>query len=79
MTNKRKHKLERSIRIEYETILIGKTNSERILTQLFNLLLYKIEYKFIYDIITYEEKTFMKKCNINYLYYYQKMIANIYD
>lgn len=79
MTNKRKHKLERSIRIEYETILISKTNSERILTQLFNLLLYKIEYMFIYDIITYEEKAFMKKCNINYLYYYHKMIANIYD
>lgn len=47
MTNKRKHKLERIIRQEYsqfEKMLIGKNNSMRIITQLFNLIKYKIEF-----------------------------------
>lgn len=46
MTQKRKHYLERIIRKEYrefDTILIGKDNSIRIISQLFNLLYYKIE------------------------------------
>ena len=41
MSQKRKHFLERIIRKEYtqfETMIIGKNNSMRIITQLFNLI-----------------------------------------
>ena len=79
--NKRKHFLERLIRKEYnqfETMLIGKDNSIRIIAQLFNLLWCKIEYLYLQNIIDYEEKVFMKQCNINYMYYYDNMVAHIY-
>lgn len=81
MTQKRKHFLDRLIRKEYnqfETMLIGKDNSIRIISQLFNLLWFKIEYLYLQNIIDYEEKVFMKQCNINYMYYYDKMVAHIY-
>lgn len=81
MTNKRKHVLERTIRNEYkqfETMLLDRDNSDRIITQLFNLLYYKIEYLFVKGIINYEEKVFMKQCRINYTCYYHKMVAHIY-
>lgn len=81
MTNKRKHTLERIIRKEYsqfETMLIGKYNSIRIISQLFDLLYYKIEYLYFRNKIDLEEKVFMKRCNINYMYYYHKMVAHIY-
>lgn len=81
MTQKRKHFLERLIRKEYnqfETMLIGKDNSIRIISQLFNLLLYKIEYLYFANRIDYDEKLFMKQCNINYMYYYHKMMNKIY-
>jgi hypothetical protein len=77
MTQKRKHFLERLIRNEYsqvETISIGKNDSIRIISHLFNLLLYKIEYLYITNRIDYEEKVFMKQCNIIYMYYYHKMV-----
>lgn len=76
MSQKRKHFLERIIRKQYnhfETMLIGKDNSNRILSQLFNLLLYKIEYLYLVNIIDYEEKVFMTQCNINYMYYYHDL------
>lgn len=75
MTNKRKHKLERIIRHEYsqfETMLIGKNNSMRIITQIFNLIWYKIEYLYLTKRIDYEEKVFMKQCNMLYMYYYHQ-------
>lgn len=81
MTQKRKHFLERLIRKEYnqfETMLIGKDNSIRIISQLFNLLLYKIEYLYFVNRIDYDEKVFMKQCNINYMHYYHKMMNKIY-
>mgnify|MGYP004494144081 CR=1 FL=1 len=81
MTQKRKHKLERIIRKEYsqfETMLIGKNNSMRIITQLFNLIKYKIEYLYFTKRIANEEKVFMKQCNIFYMHYYHKMVKNIY-
>lgn len=81
MTNKRKHSLERIIRKEYsqfETMLIGKDNSIRIISQLFDLLYYKIEYLYFRNKIDLEEKIFMKRCSINYMYYYHKMVAHIY-
>lgn len=82
MTQKRKHKLERIIRKEYsqfETMLIGKNNSMRIITQLFNLIKYKIEYLYLTKRIDYEEKVFMKQCNICYMYYYHKMVQHTYE
>lgn len=82
MTNKRKHKLERLIRHEYsqfEKMLIGKNNSMRIITQLFNLIRYKIEYLYLTKRIDNEEKVFMKQCNIFYVYYYNKMVQHIYE
>ena len=81
MTQKRKHFLERIIRKEYnqfETMLIGKNNSMRIITQLFNLIRYKIEYLYFTKRINYEEKVFMKQCNIFYMHYYHKMVQHIY-
>ena len=81
MTQKRKHFLERIIRQEYnqfETMLIGKNNSMRIITQLFNLIRYKIEYLYFTKRINYEEKVFMKQCNIFYMYYYHKIIQHMY-
>lgn len=81
MTQKRKHFLERIIRKEYsqfETMIIGKNNSKRIITQLFNLIKYKIEYLSFTKIIDCEEKEFMKQCNIFYMYYYHKMVQHIY-
>ena len=81
MTNKRKHKLERIIRREYsqfENMLIGKNNSMRIITQLFNLIKYKIEFLYFTKRIDYEEKIFMKKCNLLYMYYYHNMVQHIY-
>lgn len=81
MTQKRKHFLERIIRKEYnqfEIMLIGKNNSMRIITQLFNLIKYKIEYLYFTEIIDYEEKVFMKQCNILYMHYYHKMVQHIY-
>lgn len=82
MSQKRKHFLERIIRKQYnhfEKMLIGKDNTIRIISQIFNLLLCKIEYLYLANIIDYEEKVFMKQCNINYMHYYHKMIAHIYD
>ena len=82
MTQKRKHFLERIIRKEYnqfERMLIGKNNSMRIITQLFNLIQYKIEYLYYTRIINYDEKVFMKQCNINYMHYYHKMVQHIYQ
>lgn len=81
MTQKRKHFLNRLIYKEYsqfENILIGKHNSIRIISQLFNLLGYKIEYLYFANRIDYEEKVFMKQCNMNYMYYYNKMMKKIY-
>lgn len=81
MTQKRKHQLERIIRKEYkqfDTILIGKDNSIIIISQLFDLLYYKIEYLYFRNKIDFEEKIFMKQCSINYMYYYHKMVAHIY-
>lgn len=82
MTQKRKHFLDRIIRKEYnhfERMLIGKNNSMRIITQLFNLIMYKIEYLYYIRIINYDEKVFMKQCNINYMHYYHKMVQHIYQ
>lgn len=82
MSQKRKHFLERIIRKQYnhfEKMLIGKDNTIRIISQIFNLLLCKIEYLYLANIIDYEEKVFMKQCNINYMHYYHKMVAHIYD
>jgi hypothetical protein len=81
MSQKRKHFLDRIIRKEYnqfETMLIGKNNSMRIITQLFNLIRYKIEYLYFTKRINYKEKVFMKKCNIVYMHYYHKMIQHKY-
>lgn len=81
MTQKRKHKLERIIRKEYtqfETTSIGKNNSIRIITQIFNLIRYKIEYLYLTKRIVIEEKIFMKQCNLFYMYYYNKMVHHIY-
>lgn len=81
MSQKRKHFLERIIRKEYtqfETMIIGKNNSMRIITQLFNLIRYKIEYLYFTTRINYEEKVFMKQCNIFYMYYYHKIIQHMY-
>lgn len=81
MTSKRKHKLERIVRKEYsqfETTSIGKNNSMRIITQLFNLIKYKIEFLYLTKRIDYEEKVFMEKCNILYMYYYHTMVQHIY-
>ena len=80
MTQKRKHQLERIIRKEYkqfDTILIDKDNSIRIISQLFNLLYYKIEYLYFTNRIDMEEKIFMQRCRINYMYY-REMVAHIY-
>lgn len=82
MTNKRKHNLERIIRKEYiqfEIMLIGKNNSIRIITQLFNLIWYKIEYLYFTKRIDNEEKLFMKQCNMFYMYYYNKIVQHIYE
>lgn len=82
MTNKRKHKLERIIRREYiqfEKMLIGKNNSMRIITQLFNLIQYKIEFLSFTKRIDHEEKIFMKQCNILYMHYYHQMVKHIYN
>lgn len=82
MTNKRKHKLERIIRKEYsqfEKMLIGKNNCMRIITQLFNLIRYKIEYLYLTKRIDNKEKVFMKQCNILYMHYYHKMVQHIYN
>lgn len=81
MTQKRKHKLERIVRKEYsqfETTSIGKNNSMRIITQLFNLIWYKIEYLYLTKRIDYEEKVFMKACNILYMHYCHQMLQHIY-
>lgn len=81
MSQKRKHFLDRIIRKEYtqfETMIIGKNNSMRILTQIFNLIRYKIEYLYFTKRIDYEEKVFMKQCNILYKYYYHKMVQHMY-
>lgn len=81
MTQKRKHKLERIVRKEYsqfETTSIGKNNSMRIITQLFNLIKYKIEFLYFTKRIDYEEKVFMKQCNLFYMYYYHQMLHHIY-
>lgn len=81
MSQKRKHFLERIICKEYtqfETMIIGKNNSMRIITQLFNLIRYKIEYLYFTKRINYEEKVFMKQCNIFYMHYYHKIIQHMY-
>lgn len=81
MSQKRKHFLERIIRKEYtqfETMIIGKNNSMRIITQLFNLIRYKIEYLYFTKRINYKEKVFMKQCNIFHMYYYHKIIQHKY-
>lgn len=81
MTNKRKHQLERIVRVQYsqfETMLIGKINSFRILSQIRYLFSYVIEYLYnIYD-ISHDEKLFMLKCSTAYQEYYKKLMIKIY-
>lgn len=57
---------------------IGKNDSIRIILQLFNLISYKIDYLYYIKRIDYEEKVFMKECNIIYMYYYHKMVQHTY-
>ena len=81
MTQKRKHSLERMVRREYrqfETMLIGKHNTMRIIGQIHDLLYYKIEYLKLINMLDYEETVFMRQCSINYEFYYDKMVAKIY-
>lgn len=78
--NKRHHKLERIIRIEYnlfERMFCDKSKRYRIIQHIANLLYYKIYYMYYNGTINESEKLFMINCNnayyINHIDYIDKL------
>lgn len=80
--NKRHHKLERIIRIEYnlfERMFCDKSERGRIIIQhIANLLYYKIYYMYYNGMINESEKLFMINCNNAYYIYYIDYIDKLY-
>lgn len=67
--NERYHKLERIIRIEYnlfERMICDKSERDRIIQHIANLLYYKICYMYYNGTINEREKIFMINCNNAY-------------
>lgn len=64
--NKRYHKLERIIRVEYDLfgrVLCSKSKRYEIIQHIANLMYYKIHFMFYSSMITLSERTFMINCN----------------
>lgn len=79
MANKRKHKLDRIIRYEYvrfEVFFLPRNFAIEQLKHINDLLMYKIYYYYDNDVITYNERIFMLKCNNCYYKYYKKRVGH---
>lgn len=78
--NKRYHKLERIIRVEYdlfERVLCSKSKRYEIIQHIANLMYYKIYFMYYNGMITLSERAFMLNCNnvyfINRIIYIDKL------
>ena len=75
MTQKRKHYLERRVRIYYkqfETVWCSFIDSKRLLKQITILMNSRINYFSVVNIISLTEEHFMRECVIKYNSYYFK-------
>ena len=78
MTNKRKHQLERRVRLEFKPFNDAVNNNTYIiiLCRFSDLMEYKISYLYKVGIIDFIEADFMRECLMNYLYYYKNYIKH---
>lgn len=82
MTNKRKHQLERRVRIEYkqfEYIFSNKNNLQRLLAQITSLMLDRISLLKYHGMVNLEEARFMCWCARTYYAYYMDYIYLIFE
>ena len=73
MTNKRKHNLERKVRLEFiqfETKWCKYIDAYRLLVQITQLMLIKVKWLKMGGRITVSEARFMSYCVRTYFYYY---------
>lgn len=81
MTNKRKHQLERRVRIEYkqfEYIFTTKKDMYRLLAQITSLMLDRIALLKYLGMINVKEARFMSWCARTYYDYYMDYVSEIY-
>lgn len=82
MTNKRKHQLERRVRIEYkqfEYIFTSKHDTYRLLAQITSLMLDRIALLKYYGIVNLKEARFMSWCARTYYAYYMDYISKYFE
>lgn len=77
MTNKRKHQLERMVRIEY--IFSNINNIQRLLAQITSLMLDRISLLKYCGMVNFEEARFMRWCARAYYAYYMNYISKYFD
>ena len=78
MTNKRKHQLERRVRLEFKPFNDAVNNYTyiMILCRFADLMEYKVSYLYKVGIIDLIEADFMRECLMNYLFYYKNYIKH---
>ena len=78
MTNKRKHQLERKVRLEFKPFNDAVNNYTYImlLYRIADLMDYKVSYLYKVGMIDIIEADFMRKCSMNYLFYYKNYIKH---
>ena len=82
MTNKRKHQLERRVRIEYKQfdyIFSNVNNLHRLIAQITSLMLDRISLLKYYGIVTQKEACFMTWCARTYYVYYMNYISKYFE
>ena len=82
MTNKRKHQLERMVRLEYkqfEYIFLNNNNLQRLLAQITSLMLDRISLLNYRGKVNLKEARFMRWCARSYYGYYMNYISKYFD
>lgn len=82
MTNKRKHQLERMVRVEYRHfnhIIYPKEFGINLLEQITRLMFNRIQVLKFEGIINHREACFMRWCVSTYYGYYTKIVCSYFD
>lgn len=82
MSNKRKHQLERRVRIEYKQfdyIFSNENNLQKLIGQITSLMLDRISLLKYYGIVSQKEACFMAWCARTYYAYYMKYISEFFE
>ena len=82
MTNKRKHELERRVRIEYKQfdyIFSNENNLQKLIGQITSLMLDRISLLKYRGMVNFEEARFMRWCARAYYAYYMNYISKYFD